>query len=337
MTRNRADEAGTPTDIMIEYYRQRSSAGLIITEASQVSAQGVGYIKTPGIHTREQVEAWKPIVEAVHDQDCVIFLQLFHSGRISHPLLQEDGHRPVAPSPIKPDGKAYTFEGPKQMVTPRELGTEEIPDIVAQFQRGAANAMEAGFDGVEIHGANGYIIDQFLRDKTNHRNDYYGGNIENRCRLLTQITEAVVKEISGPRVGIHLSPMSRFNDIDDSDPVELFSHAIQSLNQFKPVYLHMVELDGLAPDTVSDTLTSIVRGLAAGFEGAYIANGAFDRDRANQAIESGELELVSFGRPFIANPDLPERFGASLPLEAPDPDYFYTGEEKGYIDYSKMS
>ncbi|MDF5728622.1 MAG: alkene reductase [Rhizonema sp. PD38] len=241
LTRNRAGEGNVPYQLNVTYYVQRATAGLIITEASQVSPQGLGYANTPGIHSPEQIAGWKLVTDAVHQEGGRIFLQLWHVGRISHPDLQPEGALPVAPSAIKPSGEAMTYEGMKPFVTPRALDTSEIPGIVEQFRKGAENALEAGFDGVEIHGANGYLIDQFLRDGTNQRTDKYGGSIENRARLLLEITEAVIDVWGAKRVGVRLSPSGTYNDMHDSYPQETFGYVVKALNQFDLAYLHLLE------------------------------------------------------------------------------------------------
>lgn len=340
LTRNRASDGNVPTELNATYYAQRASAGLLIAEATQVTPYGQGYPATPGIHSPEQVEGWKLVTEAVHAHGGRIFLQLWHVGRISHPSLQPDGVLPVAPSAIAPaDGEASTYEGPKPYVTPRALETDELPGIVEQYRQGAANALAAGFDGVEIHGANGYLLDQFLRDGTNKRTDAYGGSVENRARLLLEVTAAVVDvwgavggaSRNGNRVGVRLSPSSTFNSMSDSDPKATFSYAIEALNQFGLAYLHLLE-PSEADERHGGTLipTSYFRPL---FKGNLMVNWNYDRDKANAAIANGDADLVSFGKLFIANPDLPERFQADASLNEPDPSTFYGGGEKGYVDY----
>jgi N-ethylmaleimide reductase len=325
MTRNRASEGNVPQALNAEYYAQRASAGLIITEATQVSPQGVGYPATPGIHSAAQVAGWKAVTGAVHARGGRIFLQLWHVGRISHPSLQPGGALPVAPSALKPEGEGMTYEGPKPYVTPRALETAEIPGIVEDYRKGAANALAAGFDGVEIHAANGYLIDQFLRDGTNKRDDAYGGSAENRARLMLDVTEAVVDVWGADRVGIRLSPAGSFNSMSDSDPDATFGHAVKALNRFGLAYLHVVEDRSGAPVDWA--------ALRAGFDGPYMVNGGFDRDRANDALARGAADLVSFGSRYLANPDLPERFAQGVPLNAPDQATFYGGGAEGYTDY----
>lgn len=329
MTRNRAAEGDVPSDMNAEYYRQRASAALIVTEASQVSSQGAGYPHTPGIHSREQVQGWKKVVRAVHDEGGHIFLQLWHVGRISHPLYQPDGGLPVAPSAIRPAGAALTHAGPRPFVTPRALETHEIPSIVKQFRRGAENALQAGFDGVEIHGANGYLLDQFLRDGVNRRRDQYGGGAEGRTRLLVEVAEAVVSIWGRDRVGVRISPLSAFNDMYDSNPHATFCDAVERLNDLDIAYLHVVEQNDFAgrPENFDlDLLRHLSRSV-------YIVNGGYNVKRGEHAISSGRADFVSFGRLFLANPDLPTRFVQGAPLNVPDPRSFYGGDRTGYIDY----
>jgi len=335
LTRNRAGDGNVPTALNATYYVQRASAGLLIAEATQVTPSGQGYPATPGIHSPEQVEGWKLVTEAVHNHGGRIFLQLWHVGRISHPSLQPNGVLPVAPSAIAPaEGTASTYEGPQPYVTPRALEIDELPGIVEQYRQGAANALAAGFDGVEIHGANGYLLDQFLRDGTNKRTDAYGGSIENRARLLLEVTAAVVDVWGADRVGVRLSPSSTFNSMSDSDPTATFSYAIEALNQFGLAYLHLLE-PSEADARHGGTLipTSYFRPL---FKGTLMTNWDYDRDKANAAIASGDADLVSFGKLFIANPDLPERFRINASLNEPDPSTFYGGGEQGYIDYPAL-
>lgn len=330
MTRNRAPES-IPTELMAEYYRQRAGAGLIITEGAQVSEQGVGYPATPGIHTAEQVEGWRRITGTVHARDGHIFCQLWHCGRISHPDYH-GGELPVAPSAIRPEGQAFTYEGMKDFVTPRALEVDDIPGIVEQYRHSAACAIQAGFDGVEIHSANGYLLDQFLRDSTNKRSDAYGGPIENRIRLLREATEAVIAVTGADRVGVRISPVNAFNDINDSDPQTLFNHVAAMLGDLGISCLHVIEITMAGNGDTKVDMTEIRRR----FRGIYIANGGYDRARANTAIAGGRADMVSFGVPFLANPDLPERLRLDAPLNEPDESTFYGGDEHGYTDYPVM-
>ncbi len=328
LTRNRAGVGNVPHALNAVYYGQRASAGLIISEATQVSPQGVGYPGTPGIHSREQVEGWKLVTKAVHGRGGRIFLQLWHVGRISHPSLQPNGELPVGPSAIAPVGDAFTATGLQPFVTPRALETREIPGIVEQYHRGAINALAAGFDGVEVHAANGYLIDQFLRDGTNRRTDRHGGSLENRTRLLLEVANAVVGVWSANRVGVRLSPVSPFNDMIDSSPQQTFGYAAEALNCFGLAYLHVVEMGAEDPRRAFD-FTS----LRKAFKGAYIANAGYTRERADAVLARGDADLVSFGALFLANPDLPARFAKGAPLNTPDQSTFYGGGEKGYTDY----
>ncbi|MDH3703844.1 MAG: alkene reductase [Alphaproteobacteria bacterium] len=330
LTRSRAGAGNVPQAMNVEYYAQRASAGLIITEATQISPQGVGYPGTPGIHSAAQIEGWKRITQAVHAQGGRIFLQLWHVGRISHPSLQPDGALPVAPSAIKPAGDAFTADGLQPFVTPRALETDEIPGIIEQFRTAAENAKEAGFDGVEVHAANGYLLDQFLRDGSNRRTDAYGGPVDNRARLLLEVTQAVSRVWGANRVGVRLSPVNSFNDMRDSNPDATFGYVTRALGRFGLAYLHVVEGD-FAGATESQSYDRSK--LRASFPGSYIANGGYDHARAADALAYGEAHMVAFGAPYIANPDLVDRFALGAPLNAPDPETFYGGDERGYIDY----
>jgi N-ethylmaleimide reductase len=331
MTRNRAGRDNVPGPLNATYYAQRASAGLIISEATQVSPQGIGYPGTPGIHSAEQVAGWKRVTEAVHAAGGRIFLQLWHVGRISHPSLQPHNALPVAPSAIAPAGKAMTPDGMKPFVTPRALDTAEIARIVEDYGRGARNARAAGFDGVELHGANGYLIDQFLRDRTNRRTDRYGGSALNRARFLIEIAEALVKEWRADRVGVRLSPTNPFNDIDDSNPAATFSTAIGELNRLGIAYLHVVEPAG--GDPVADGELPDIGFFRRLWRGALIGNKGYDLKRANSVINHGLADLVSFAVLFLANPDLPARLRRGGPFNPPDRKTFYGGAAAGYTDY----
>jgi N-ethylmaleimide reductase len=325
MTRSRAIAHNVPNPIAANYYAQRASAGLIVTEATQISPQGVGYIRTPGIHSTEQVAGWRRITEAVHHAGGKIFLQLWHVGRISHPDFHR-GELPVAPSAIAAQGQVFTAKGPQQMVTPRALALAELPGIVEQFRSGAENAKAAGFDGVELHGANGYLLDQFLRDGSNRRTDAYGGTVENRARLPLEVTKAVIDVWGADRVGYRISPNGAFNSMSDSDPIQTFSYMAEQLNKLGIVYLHVV-------DPVADGTKRLSPLLRRKFDRAYIVNGGFDLDSADAAIRNGEADLIAFGMPFLANPDLPLRYQIEAPLNVPDQATFYAGEDKGFTDY----
>jgi len=326
MTRSRAGEGNVPTDLAVLYYTQRASAGLIVTEATQVAREGQGYISTPGIHSDAQVEGWRKVTDSVHAKGGKIFLQLWHVGRVSHTLFQPDGGAPVAPSAITLEGVTYTPEGPKPFSEPRALETSEIPGVVRQFADGARRALEAGFDGVEIHGANGYLIDQFLRDGTNRRTDAYGGPVENRARFLLEVTEAVAGVWGADRVGVRLSPTGTFNGMSDSDPAATFGYATRELDRFGLAYLHVVEPIGSPEPWVAPQLREA-------FRGPFILNGGFNRETANAALAQGKADLISFGSLYLANPDLPERFAEGTPLNNPDQATFYGGDHRGYTDY----
>ncbi len=328
MTRNRAGEGNVPQDLNATYYAQRAGAGLLITEASQISPQGVGYPGTPGIHSKEQVEGWKKVTHAVHEKGGLIFIQLWHVGRISHPTLQPDGAQPVAPSAIKPEGNAFTLKGLVPFETPRALKTEEVLEIVNQYARAAKLAMDAGFDGVEIHAANGYLIDQFIRDGSNQRKDQYGGSIENRLKLLKEVTEAVTAAIGADRVGVRISPENTFNDMKDSNPQATFNAAAQMLSSYGLAFLHAVE-----GDFVTGKRLLNYRELKAIFGGPYMANGGYDLDRARKSLENRDADLISIGKLFLANPDLVDRFKKKAPLNTPDEATFYGGDATGYTDY----
>ena len=332
MTRSRAGAGGVPTPLMTTYYAQRASAGLIIAEMTQVSADGQGYVDTPGIHTAAQVEGWAHVTRAVHDAGGRIVLQLGHTGRISHPSLQPDGALPVAPSAIAPEGSVYTATGPQPFVMPRALRTAELPRIVQVFADAARRARAAGFDGVELHAANGYLLDQFLRDGSNHRDDDYGGSVANRARLLLEVARAVADAWEPGRVGVRVSPFNSYNSMSDSDPEATFAQVAILLGGRGLAYLHVVEPSG--PDGAR--VTRLTPTLRRHFGGAVIVNGAFDAPSAEAAIARGEADAVSFGVPFLANPDLPRRIALDAPLNAPDGATFYGGDASGYTDYPAL-
>lgn len=335
LTRQRAGAGNVPQQLNATYYAQRATAGLIIAEATQVSPHGQGYPNTPGIHSPEQVEGWRLVTSAVHEQGGKIFLQLWHVGRISHPDLLPDGALPVAPSAITPKGEVLTYQGFKPYVTPRALETSEIPEIVEQYRQGAANALAAGFDGVEIHAANGYLIDQFLRDGTNQRVDQYGGEVKNRVRLLVEVTEAVTSVWNSLQVGVRLSPSGTFNDMHDSHPQETFGYVAEVLNQFNLAYLHMIErLPGDERHGGTLLPSSYLR---ERFSSTFIVNGGYNRETGNAILAEKAADLVAFGIPFIANPDLPQRLAINAPLNQPDQKTFYGGGENGYTDYPFLS
>lgn len=330
LTRNRAGEAGVPQPINVTYYEQRASAGLIITEATPISAMAHGYPLLPGIYTDAQIAGWKKITDAVHAKGGKIVIQLWHVGRISHPSLLPNNALPVAPSAVKPAGKAFTYQGLVDYVEPRALDVSELPGIVADYVHATKAALAAGFDGVEVHAANGYLLDQFLRDGSNKRTDNYGGSFENRARLLMEVTKAVVNVAGADKVGVRLSPVNPFNDMQDSNPQALFNYVAEQLNQFGLAYLHAVE-GGIHGGGEAEPFD--FEAFRKQFKGAYIANLSYDKVRGNAAIASGHADAVAYGVPFIANPDLVERFKVDAPLNDADPSSFYGGSEKGYIDY----
>jgi N-ethylmaleimide reductase len=335
MTRSRAVEGNVPNPLAATYYAQRAAAGLIVTEATQVSPQGVGYIRTPGIHSPEQVAGWREVTDAVHRAGGKIFAQLWHVGRVSHPDFH-GGALPVAPSAIAAGGEVFTARGPTKMVTPRALELHELPGVVAQFQQGAENAQAAGFDGVELHGANGYLLDQFLRDGANRRTDAYGGSIRNRARFPLEVTQAVVAVWGPERVGYKVSPNSAFNSMSDSDPITTFSYLADELSRLGLLYLHATEgvAGPMAPPAGTVLAAPVLR---KRFKGALILNGGYDSHSADAAIARGDADLIAFGVPFLANPDLPGRYAARAPFNAPDQATFYAGEAKGYIDYPPLA
>jgi N-ethylmaleimide reductase len=335
MTRSRAVDGNVPNPLAATYYAQRAAAGLIVTEATQVSPQGVGYIRTPGIHSPAQVAGWRQVTDAVHRSGGKIFAQLWHVGRISHPDFH-DGALPVAPSAIAADGEVFTTSGRTKMVTPRALDAHELPGIVAQFQKGAENAQAAGFDGVELHGANGYLLDQFLRDGANRRTDAYGGSVRNRARFPLEVTEAVVAVCGPDRVGYRVSPNSAFNSMSDSDPIATFSYFADELSRLRLLYLHATEAIAgpMAPPAGTTRAAPVLR---QRFKGTLILNGGYDAHSADAAIARGTADLIAFGVPFLANPDLPVRYAKRTPLNAPDQATFYAGDAKGYIDYPALA
>ncbi|MCY1016099.1 alkene reductase [Pyxidicoccus sp. MSG2] len=335
MTRSRAlVDGNVPNPLAAPYYTQRASAGLLITEATQVSPQGVGYIRTPGVHSPEQVAGWRKVTEAVHAAGGIIFAQLWHVGRVSHPDFH-DGRLPVAPSALGYEGEVFTFQGKKRVVTPRALEIEELPGVVEQFRRAAENAREAGFDGVELHGSNGYLLDQFLRDGSNQRTDAYGGSIENRARFPLEVARAVVGVWGAERVGYRLSPQSfPYAGVSDSTPAETFTYMARELSRLGLGYLHVTEaVSGKGVPSPEQRISPLLR---KAFQGAFIVNGGYEAQTGEAAIALGEADLVAYGVPFLANPDLPERFRHEAPLNPVDASTFFTGEEKGYTDYPTL-
>ncbi|MDE2260965.1 MAG: alkene reductase [Gammaproteobacteria bacterium] len=323
LTRSRAGSSRTPNALMAQYYAQRACAGLILSEATVVTPMGIGYADTPGIWSSEQVAGWKQVTQAVHASGGRMFLQLWHVGRVSHPLFL-DGKLPVAPSALAPAGNVSLVRPATPFVTPRALERSEIPQIVAAFARGAQNAELAGFDGVELHGANGYLLDQFLQDSTNHRDDDYGGPVENRARLLLEATDAAISVWGPGRVGVHLAPRGDSHSMGDSNRIATFGYVARELGRRKIAFLCAREYVG--PDSIGPQLR-------AAFGGVYIANERFTRESAQEALETGRADAVAFGKLFIANPDLPARFLAGAPLNAPNTETFYRGGASGYTDY----
>jgi N-ethylmaleimide reductase len=334
MTRSRALEGNTANPLAATYYVQRASAGLMITEGTQVSPQGVGYIRTPGIHSPEQVEAWKHVTDAVHRVGGTIFAQLWHVGRVSHPDFH-GGELPVAPSALPVEGDAFTSNGKVKIPTPRALETRELRGIVEQFRKGAENAKAAGFDGVELHGANGYLLDQFLRDGSNRRTDAYGGSLTKRMRLPLEVTEAVAGVFGANRVGYKLSPYFPGYSMSDSNPVETFTTIAKELGKLGIVYL--LVSDAVAGPMKVDGTVRVTPRIRDAFDGTMIVNGGYDASTAEAVIARGEADLVAFGVPFLANPDLPLRYRKQAALNAPDATTFYAGEAKGYTDYPALS
>jgi 2,4-dienoyl-CoA reductase-like NADH-dependent reductase (Old Yellow Enzyme family) len=326
LTRSRAGGSRIPNALMAEYYRQRAGAGLMLTEATVVSAQGVGYADTPGIWSAEQVEGWKLTTRAVHQAGGRIFLQLWHVGRVSHPLFL-NGELPVAPSAIAPAGRVSLVRPETPYVKPRALARDEIPGIVEDFRRGARNAQAAGFDGVELHGANGYLLDQFLQDGSNHRDDDYGGPIENRARLMLEAADAAISVWGPDRVGVHIAPRGDAHDMRDSDPLATFGYLARELGKRRIAF--MMAREHLGPGRIGPQLK-------ARFGGRWVANEGFDRDSGNAIIAAGEADAVGYGRQFIANPDLPERFRLGAALNPERPELFYRGGAAGYTDYAAL-
>lgn len=332
LTRNRADnDTDIPSELATEYYRQRSSSGLIIAEGTQISQQAKGYVGTPGIYTDRQVAQWQQITDAVHQEGGKIFLQLWHVGRISHSAVLPENQSPLAPSPIRANAQTFVNGAMEDVSQPVAMTQEDIDRTLADYQMAAECAFKAGFDGVEIHAANGYLIDQFLRDGSNRRSDDYGGSIQRRCHFLEQVIESVCSVWKAERVGIRLSPTGTFNDAHDSDPLALFTEVISTVSRHHLAYLHMVEqFPGFSPTEEDVKILSALRKQWRGF---YIANGDYDLDRANTALASGHADAISFGRPYIANPDLALRLKIGADLNSPDESTFYGGGAEGYIDY----
>ena len=329
MTRSRADDTtGVPSPMAVDYYGQRANAGLIITEGTYPAPMGKGYVRTPGIHAEAQIEAWKPVTDAVHAKGGLIFLQLMHTGRISHPSLLPDGATPVAPSAIRPAGTVFTVTGPQEFVQPRALETDEIADIVLGYRLATRNALAAGFDGVELHAASGYLPEQFLSSGTNQRTDLYGGSLANRARFILEVLTAMTQEAGSDRVGIKIAPEMGFNDVTDATPQETYRYLVQQLAAFKLAYLHVVKTK-----SAFDYRTSL-RPL---FDGPFLAGGGLTSESAQTLIEQDNADATVFGSLYLANPDLPQRFLGHAPLNAPDRDTFYSPGGNGYIDYPALA
>eukprot|EP00871_Galdieria_phlegrea_P002834 jgi/Galph1/3551/GphlegSOOS_G2185.1 len=336
LTRNRAGNRFVPRELNALYYAQRTSMGLIVTEATQISQQGMGYPDTPGIYTDEQIEGWKLATEAVHQRGGLIFLQLWHVGRVSHPSFQPNGDLPVAPSAIAPEGQTLTYDGVKPFVTPRALETEEIQNIVEDYRKAAENAKKAGFDGIEIHSANGYLLHEFLEDGSNKRTDHYGGSIENRTRIVFKVLEAVCKVWPSTRVGIRLSPDTEFMSMSDSNRPALYRYLVQELNRFELAYLHLIEpriKGNVDVEKQSELTVEFFRPI---YKGVLITAGGYTKETGEKRLEDNVADLVAYGRLVIANPDLPRRFEKGAPLNQYDRSTFYGGTEKGYTDYPFM-
>ncbi len=341
LTRSRAGEGNVPTDMSVEYYRQRASAGLIITEATQISQQGQGYAWTPGIHSSAQIVGWSRVAKAVHDAGGRIFLQLWHVGRVSHPVFQPGGALPVAPTAMPVPGKTFIIDEDgggiwADVPIPQELDLAGVKAIITDYAQAARNAILAGMDGVEIHAANGYLIDQFINSASNRRTDLYGGSIENRARFLLEVVESVTAAVGAERVGVRLTPMGRFMGMGDDTPEETFGYIADALNRFGLAYLHIVEPSTLGTETDTevdprwDTIVRQIRGL---YNGTMILAGGYDQASADRALDEGRGDIVAFGKLFIANPDLPARFAEHAPLNEPDRSSFFGGDARGYIDY----
>lgn len=334
LTRNRADARNVPSELAVEYYTQRASAGLIITEASPISQQGQGYQDTPGIWTDEQVAAWRKVTDSVHAAGGHIVIQLWHVGRVSHTSLQPNGGAPVAPSAIRAEAKTFVNNSFADVSTPRALELSELPGILDDYRRAAANAVRAGFDGVEIHAANGYLIEQFLKDGANTRTDAYGGSIPNRTRFLLEVTDAVIAEIGAERTGLRLSPVSPANGITESDPQALFNHVLEELEKRHPLYVHVVEGATGGPRDIAPDFSFAE--LRRRFTGPWMVNNGYDLALAESAIADGAADLVAFGRPFISNPDLVERLHRNAPLNELKRETLYGGGRDGYVDYPTL-
>jgi N-ethylmaleimide reductase len=333
MTRNRSP-GEVPNGLNAEYYAQRAGAGLIVTESTAISPQGLGWIDSPGIYSADQISGWRAVTDAVHARGGRTFVQLWHTGRCSHVSVQPGGNAPVAPSVVPSRGRSRTLSGRLEHSAPRALELDELPGIVAQYRQAAANALAAGFDGVEVHAGNGYLLDQFLRDCTNRRTDTYGGSAENRCRLMWEVLAAVAEEFGHDRIGVRISPTNPHHDMSDSDPETLFSTAVAGMNDIAPMYLHVVE-GATAPGVPQ--IAFDYRKLRSLFRGTYIANNGYTRERAAQALAEHTADMFAFGRFYVANPDLVERLRVGASLNALDPETLYDGGARGYTDYPLLA
>ena len=346
LTRSRAGQPGNvPTAMNVEYYRQRATAALIVTEATQISQQGQGYAWTPGIHSTEQIDGWKQVSDAVHERLGKIFMQLWHVGRVSHPVFQPGGSLPVAPSALAVPGKTFIIDSEGRGVwgdvpVPQELTLQGIQEIVQDYRQAARNALEAGMDGVEIHAGNGYLLDQFINSNSNHRTDAYGGNSTNRARLLMEVVNAVVEVAGAGRVAVRLTPMGRFMGMGDETPEETFSYIARELDKLGLAYLHLVEpamVGTVVDDQYDPRWDLIMKRLRGDFKGVLMIAGGYDAQTAEQALQSGRADIIAFGRPFIANPDLPQRYRTGLDLNKADGQSFFGGGAEGYIDYPALA
>lgn len=333
LTRNRAGDGLVPSRFAAEYYAQRASAGLIITEATQVSVMAQGYLDTPGIYSDAQIKGWKAVTDEVHRRGGRIVVQLWHVGRMAHDSLLPDGEKPLAPSAIRADAKTFTADGFQAVSEPRALQAGEITSIVEQFRKASRNAMDAGFDGVEVHGANGYLIDQFLRDGSNQRTDGYGGSVDNRTRFLFEVVSAVAGEIGGDRTGVRLSPVTPAGDAHDSDPQPLFERAVERIAPLGLMYIHVIEG---ATGGARDNMPFDYAALRKKFKGVWIVNNGYDRKMAIDVVRDGDADAVAFGIKFLANPDLPRRIREDAPLNDVDQDTLYGGGAAGYTDYPTL-
>ena len=332
LTRNRAQSEGTPRDMAVDYYAQRATAGMVWTEATQIDPMGKGYVDTPGIHSDAQVDGWRKITDAVHAAGGRMCIQLWHVGRISHTSLLPDGRSPVSSTDRPADTQTFTADGFQDCSKPEALTADGIREVIAQYDHAAQCARRAGFDAVEIHAANGYLLDQFLQDGVNDRTDDYGGTIENRMRLLREVIDTVAAYWDRDRIGVRLSPLGQANDMSDSDPEAHFGEIYRALSDEQIAFLHVVE--SFPGNDVDRDLPRLLRREFTG--GLYIANGGYDAETGAAAIEDGHADAITFGRPFIANPDLPERIRLGADWAEPDPDTFYGGDEEGYTDYPAL-